>query len=58
MVSGTRPQAVLAGLPNAVRVLCSIVLIGEQRAIVSDRPAERTRDYLSASVEWNGVLRT
>jgi tRNA modification GTPase len=54
MVSGTRPQAVLAGLPNAGKSTLFNRLIGEQRAIVSDQ-AGTTRDYLSASVEWNGV---
>lgn len=54
MVSGTRPQVVLAGLPNAGKSTLFNRLVGGQRAIVSDQ-AGTTRDYLSADVEWNGV---
>lgn len=54
MVSGTRPQVVLAGLPNAGKSTLFNRLVGGQRAIVSDQ-AGTTRDYLSAGVEWDGV---
>ena len=54
MVSGPRPQVVLAGLPNAGKSTLFNRLIGEQRAIVSDQ-AGTTRDYLSAELNWNGL---
>jgi tRNA modification GTPase len=54
MVSGTRPQVVLAGLPNAGKSTLFNRLVGGQRAIVSEQ-AGTTRDYLSAEVEWDGV---
>ena len=49
-----RRKVVLAGLPNAGKSTLFNALIGTDRALVSD-VAGTTRDYLSASLEWDGV---